>query len=111
MKKSTSKLLTELFALIISASIITSGVIVIGYRAYGVEVIRNEVKSEMEIYNKEFKRDIEKRLVVLERETKGIKKDLKTLIKSGDFQKDMLYNMNPQAYRKTKKAWQDKDKW
>lgn len=107
MKKSTSKLLTELFALIISASIITSSVIVIGYKAYGVEVIRSEVKSEMELYNK----GIEKRLVVLEKESKSAKDDRKKIIKNGDFQKDMMYNMNPQAYMKTKKAWQDKDKW
>jgi len=107
MKKSTSKLLTELFALIISASIITSSIIVIGYKAYGVEVIRNEVES----YNKDFKKDIEKRLVILERETKGIKKDLKKIIRNGDFRRDVLYNMNKQAYNKTKKAWQDKDKW
>lgn len=107
MKKSTSKLLTELFALIISASIITSSIIVIGYKAYGVEVIRNEVES----YNKDFKRNIEQRLVILERETKGIKKDLKKIIKSGDFRRDVLYNMNTKAYNKTRKAWEDKDKW
>lgn len=91
----------EILSIIIASATVASGFIAIGYKAYGQELVKNDVKE----LNKPLKRKIE----LVEKDVKTIETNIEKLMSKQDFTNDVLYQMNKRAYLMVKKERKDKE--